>query len=721
MAPVPPLTEKKRTRLLIQGMTCTACAARVQNAFLELEGVEAANVNFASATSLIWHSQKVDTPTMVAMVTDLGFQAVEDGDRQQIQSSTESALKKKTLPAMIIALFAMITMFVQFPGSEWAVAALSTICVWWCGWIFHRAARLQILQKSLAMDTLISLGTLAAWSWSIAVLIFSADQSLHFGGANAIVAFVLLGKWWEARAIRTSGDALRALTDLTPKQARLRDGRELPIEELKVGMAFITAPGERVATDGRIIEGRSEVDASQATGESMPIEVSPGSTVSGGVLNGPESLVIEATAVGEDTELSRVARLVEDAQATQAPIQRTADLVAARFVPLVILLALGSLAVRWGIGHQLSDALIAAVAVLVVSCPCSFGLATPLAVLVGTGRAAQLGVVVAGAHVLDSTRVIDTVVFDKTGTLTTGHPVIVNISSTAENQALLLSQAAALESRSGHPIARAFEPFIEEAAEIDDFTNHLGQGISGKVNGIEVRAGKADLFGEIPSDLRDLDFQGTTLFIGRGSTAEASVSIRDEIRPTSREAVSLLTDMGLEVILLSGDTQQVAQRVADQLNIETVLAEVLPDQKRDHIAALQSAGKCVAMVGDGINDTPALATADLGIALQAGTDAARNAADLTIMTNDPRAVADGISLSRRTLRTVKGNLSWAFSYNAIALPLAVTGYLSPTYAAIAMAFSSFLVVANSLRLRYFNSIKTATSLAPDIKVDLAHQ
>ena len=458
MAPVPPLVEKQRTKFLIQGMSCTACATRVENALSNLDGVETAHVNFATATSLVWHGRELKPSTMSEVVAGLGYQAIEDGDRQQIQSSTESALRRKTIPALAIAVFAMVTMFVQFPGSDWVGAALSTVSVWWAGWTFHHAARLQVLQRSLAMDTLISLGTLAAWSWSMVVLALNADHNLHFGGANAIVAFVLLGKWWEARAMRTSGDSLRALADLTPQQALLRDGSELPVEELVVGMEFIVAPGERVATDGDVIEGFSEVDVSQATGESIPIEVSPGSGVAGGVLNGPGALVIKATAVGEDTELARVARLVEDAQATQAPIQHLADSVAARFVPVAILVALGTLVVRLIIGHQGSDALIAAVAVLVVSCPCSFGLATPLAVLVGTGRAAQLGVVVAGAHVLDSTRIVDTVVFDKTGTLTSGHPSIVSITSEAKDDSLLLSLAAALESRSGHPIARAFQP-----------------------------------------------------------------------------------------------------------------------------------------------------------------------------------------------------------------------------------------------------------------------
>ena len=352
MAPVPPLVEKQRTQFLIQGMTCTACATRVENALLNLDGVETAHVNFATATSLVWHGHELDSSTMSEVVADLGYRAIEDGNRQQIQSLTESALRRKTIPALVIALFAMATMFVQFPGSDWVIAAFSTVCVWWAGWTFHHAARLQVLQRSLAMDTLISLGTLAAWSWSMVVLVLNLDHSLHFGGANAIVAFVLLGKWWEARAMRTSGDSLRALADLTPKQALLRDGSELPVEELVVGMEFIVAPGERVATDGDVIEGFSEVDVSQTTGESIPIQVSPGSGVAGGVLNGPGALVVRATAVGEDTELARVARLVEDAQATQAPIQRLADSVAARFVPLVILVALGPLVVRLIVGHQ---------------------------------------------------------------------------------------------------------------------------------------------------------------------------------------------------------------------------------------------------------------------------------------------------------------------------------------------------------------------------------
>ena len=697
---------KERTQFIIEGMTCTACAARIQTALVDVEGVLDARVNFATATSLIWHNETVDRAAMRELVASLGFRAVENGNRAEIQAMTEAALARRTIPALSIAFVAMATMFVGFPGSDWVIGALSTVSVWWAGWTFHHSARLQILQRSLAMDTLVSLGTLAAWSWSVVVLVSGADRTLHFEGAAAIVAFVLLGKWWEARAMRTSGDSLRALADIAPSKVHLGDGRELPVEDLEVGMKFIVAPGERVATDGRVVEGISEVDASQTSGESSPVEVAPGAIVAGGVLNGVGALVVEATAVGEDTEIARVARLVEDAQAGQAPIQRLADRLASIFVPIVVILAVGTLVVRLILGHELSDALTAAIAVLIVSCPCSLGLATPLAVLVGTGRAAQLGVIVAGAHVLDSTRSVDTVVFDKTGTLTRGKPTVVKVTAPNNNSEFLLSLAGSLESRSEHPIARAFSQFSDETASVTDFLNHPGQGITGTVNGVEMRVGKRTLFEEVPTSLKEPDVSGTQIFLGRGPVAEAGVFVTDEIRPTSAAAISSLRDLELEVVLLSGDSCEVAEKVARAIHINTVIAEVLPEEKRDHIAAMQANGQCVAMVGDGINDTPALAIADLGIAMQSGTDAARNTADLTIMTNDPRAVADGIALSRKTLRVIKVNLMWAFSYNAVALPLAIIGSLAPTQAAIAMALSSFLVVTNSLRLRRFRSLST---------------
>ncbi|MBK01742.1 MAG: heavy metal translocating P-type ATPase [Acidimicrobiaceae bacterium] len=697
---------KERTQFIIEGMTCTACAARIETALSDVEGVLDARVNFATATSLIWHNETVDRAAMRELVASLGFRAVENGNRAEIQAMTEATLARRTVPALAIAFVAMATMFFGFPGSDWAIAALSTVSVWWAGWTFHHSARLQILQRSLAMDTLVSLGTLAAWSWSVVVLVSGADRTLHFEGAAAIVAFVLLGKWWEARAMRTSGDSLRALADIAPSKVHLGDGSEIPVEDLEVGMKFIVAPGERVATDGRVVEGISEVDASQTSGESSPVEVAPGAIIAGGVLNGAGALVVEATAVGEDTEIARVARLVEDAQAGQAPIQRLADRLASIFVPIVVLLAVGTLVVRLILGHDLSDALTAAIAVLIVSCPCSLGLATPLAVLVGTGRAAQLGVIVAGAHVLDSTRSVDTVVFDKTGTLTRGKPTVVKVTALNNNSEFLLSLAGSLESRSEHPIARAFSQFSDETASVSDFLNHPGQGITGTVNGVEMRVGKRSLFEEVPASLKEPDVSGTRIFLGRGPVAEAAVSVTDEIRPTSAAAISSLRDLELEVVLLSGDSCEVAEEVARAIRIDNVIAEVLPEEKRDHIAAMQANGQCVAMVGDGINDTPALAVADLGIAMQSGTDAARNTADLTIMSNDPRAVADGIALSRKTLRVIKVNLMWAFSYNAVALPLAIIGSLAPTQAAIAMALSSFLVVTNSLRLRRFRSLST---------------
>ena len=697
---------KERTQFIIEGMTCTACAARIETALSDVEGVLDARVNFATATSLIWHNETADRAAMRELIASLGFRAVENGNRAEIQAMTEATLARRTVPALAIAFVAMATMFFGFPGSDWVIAALSTVSVWWAGWSFHHSTRLQILQRSLAMDTLVSLGTLAAWSWSVVVLVSGADRTLHFEGATAIVAFVLLGKWWEARAMRTSGDSLRALADIAPSKVHLDDGSELPVEDLEVGMKFIVAPGERVATDGRVVEGISEVDASQTSGESSPVEVAPGAVIAGGVLNGAGALVVKATAVGEDTEIARVARLVEDAQAGQAPIQRLADRLASIFVPIVVVLAAGTLAVRLILGHDFSDALTAAIAVLIVSCPCSLGLATPLAVLVGTGRAAQLGVIVAGAHVLESARSVDTVVFDKTGTLTRGKPTVVKVTALNTDSEFLLSLAGSLESRSEHPIARAFSQFSNETASVSDFLNHPGQGITGTVNGVEMRVGKRSLFEEVPASLKEPNVSGTQIFLGRGPVAEAAVSVADEIRPTSAAAISSLRDLELEVVLLSGDSREVAEEVAQVIRINNVIAEVLPEEKRDHIAAMQANGQCVAMVGDGINDTPALAIADLGIAMQSGTDAARNTADLTIMSNDPRAVADGIALSRKTLRVIKVNLMWAFSYNAVALPLAIIGSLAPTQAAIAMALSSFLVVTNSLRLRRFRSLST---------------
>jgi len=684
-------------------MSCAACAARIESALNDLPGVEAAYVNFATASSLVRHTSQLDASAIVQIVTQLGYQVHDNADKQSIQESHEAALKRRATPALLIAAFAMITMFIQFPASRWILASLSTFSVWWAGWSFHRSARVQIAQRALAMDTLVSLGTIAAWGWSMVVLISDANQNLHFGGATSIIGFVLLGKWWEARAMRASGDSLRALANMAPKWANLRDGTAISAQDLVVGMEFIVAPGERVATDGEVIEGLSSVDASQSTGESTPIEVAPGSEVAGGALNGDGALVVKVTAVGEDTELARVARLVEEAQATQAPIQRLADKVAAKFVPFVLGVAFGTFVIRWLLGHGINDALIAAVAVLVVSCPCAFGLATPLAVLVGTGRAAELGVVVAGAHVLDSSRAVDTVVFDKTGTITDGRPSIIE-ANVPSNQEVLFSLAGTLESRSGHPLSRAFDSFRDVDAEVKNFISHPGKGITGLVNEIEFRVGKAELFDKVPPELVLANSEGTLIYLGRGSTAEGVVLVGDQIRPTSAEAIKLLRNLNLHVILLSGDRHSIAQQVGQVIGIEDVVAEVLPEEKQTHISTLQSEGRCVAMVGDGVNDTPALAAADLGIALQSGTDVARNVADITVMTDDPRAVADGIALSRRTLTTVKTNLAWAFSYNLVALPLALTGTLSPTQAAVAMALSSFLVVINSMRLRKFSSL-----------------
>ena len=706
MASGPHFANVERTQFVIEGMSCAACAAKIEEALEAQETVQSARVNFATSTSLILHEPDVPLRNLTEIVDSLGFRALPESDRQSVQASSEAALRRRAIPALVIALFAMLSMFVRFPAIDWIIAALTTVSVWWAGWGFHRSAKIQIARRSLAMDTLISLGAIAAWSWSVAVLVIGADQGLHFGGASSIIAFVLLGKWWEARALKTSGDALESLAQITPDHVQLTNGEILRLDQIVVGTEFIVAPGERIATDSEVLQGHSEVDASQSTGETSLIEVSPGSLVSGGFLNCSGALTLRATAVGNDTHLARIAQLVEEAQATRAPIQRIADQVAAKFVPAVILISVGTFFTHWLATGITDNALIASVAVLVVSCPCSLGLATPLAIFVGTGRAAQLGVMVAGAHILDSSKAIDTVVFDKTGTITKGTPFITDVLAPNESKLTLLTLATELESRSGHPIAQAFKFFPSTPSEIQDFTMHPGKGISGLVNGIEVRIGKAELFDRIPQTLTASSSQESILFIGRGSIAEAKVTLGDEVRTTSAEAIELLRQLKLEVALLSGDSYQETRNVADKVGILDIKADVLPEDKHRFISDLQSEGKCVAMVGDGINDTPALAASDLGIALQSGTAAAQRAADLTIITNDPRAVADGIALSRKTLRVIKTNLVWAFSYNLIAMPLAITGLLRPTHAAFAMALSSLLVVTNSLSLRRFTSLSS---------------
>ena len=562
------------------------------------------------------------------------------------------------------------------------------------------------------MDTLVSLGTTAAWIWSTVVLLAGVDDGhVYFETGTVIVALVLLGKWLEARATRRSGEAVRALARLGAATARLADGTEIPAEDLAVGMRFIVRPGERIATDGMVVGGASAVDMSMVTGEPVPVEVAPGHEVIGATVNADGTLEVEATRVGADTALAQIVRLVDEAQGGRAAVQRLADRVASVFVPVVIALAAATLAVWFLAGGAAAEAFTAAVAVLIISCPCALGLATPLAVMVGTGRGAQLGVIIKGAEVLEDTRRVDAVVLDKTGTVTEGRLEVVDAVAALGFEVTALGLlAGALESRSEHPVGAAIARRWPSSRTVTAFLNHPGLGVVGRVDGAEVRVGRRPLFDAVPTELEDAisaaEARGhTAVLVGRGAAAEAVIALADTVKPTSQQAVEELRAMGLEVSLVTGDNGRTAARVGEAIGVHDVMAEVLPGDKADAVARLQEAGKRVAMVGDGINDAPALAQADLGIAVGTGTAVAMEASDLTVVGGDLRAVPDAIALSRRTLSTIKVNLFWAFAYNVAAIPLAATGVLNPMAAAAAMGVSSLFVVTNSLRLRRFRSLR----------------
>jgi P-type Cu+ transporter len=783
--------ENQKLRLDITGMTCASCAARIEKRLNKTPGVDA-TVNYATEQATVRFNEASSPETLIKTITAIGYGAtlhtpeapeapeapdssvsqqelaspstyssplaptsitrITDTDQPTSSTTTETDrdvqaalhLTQLRLRLVISALLAApVVVLSMIPGAQfrnwqWLALTLASPVVVWGGWPFHRAAAMNARHGATTMDTLISVGTLSAYLWSLYALFFghagmvgmkmgfeltlkrdSSAEHLYLEVASAVIVFLLAGRYFETRAKRQAGAALRALLSLGAKDATLlaadNSEHKVPIGSLVVGSRFVVRPGEKIATDGRIVSGNSAIDTSLLTGESVPVEAGIGDRVTGATLNLNGRLVVEATQVGANTALAQMARLVEDAQSGKAPVQRLADRVSAVFVPVVILLSLATLAYWLIKGEGGRTAFTAAVAVLIIACPCALGLATPTALLVGTGRAAQMGIVIKGPEILESTRRVDTIVLDKTGTVTTGRMTLINSYAVKGIDAgELLGLVGALEHASEHPVAKAITNAATERfgalRPVDGFTNFEGLGVQGTVDGKLVLAGKPALLTQhqialpldLTAELASAQQSGQTAIVAAvDGQAVGLFAIADTPKPTSAEAIAQLKALGLRPILLTGDNAVVAKTVAASVGINEVIADVLPADKVARIKELQSQGRVVAMVGDGVNDAAALAQADLGLAMGTGTDAAIEAADITLVRGDLRAAADAIKLSRRTLSTIKVNLFWAFAYNIAAIPLAATGYLNPLIAGAAMACSSVFVVSNSLRLRRF--------------------
>ncbi|MFE2281430.1 heavy metal translocating P-type ATPase [Streptomyces sp. NPDC059454] len=744
-APAAEQPARSEVELLIGGMTCASCAARVEKKLNRMDGVTA-TVNYATEKARISYPPGTDVADLITTVVRTGYTAEEpapprdesDGTPAAEADPEPAALRRRLTGSALLALPVVLLAMVpplQFDNWQWLSLTLAAPVVVWGAAPFHRAAWTNLRHGAATMDTLVSVGTLAAFGWSLWAL-FLGDagmpgmrhpfeltvartdgaSTIYLEVAAGVTVFILLGRYLEARSKRRAGAALRALMELGAKDvAVLRGGREvrIPAERLAVGDRFVVRPGEKIATDGTVLEGSSAVDASMLTGESVPVDVTAGDTVTGATVNAGGRLVVEATRIGADTQLARMARLVEEAQNGKAQVQRLADRISGIFVPVVLLIAVGTFGVWLGATGDTVAAFTAAVAVLIIACPCALGLATPTALMVGTGRGAQLGILIKGPEVLESTRRVDTVVLDKTGTVTTGRMTLQEVHvAEGTDERRLLRLAGALEHASEHPVARAIAAGAEERAgalpAAERFENVPGRGVRGRVEGHEVAVGRlAELFGELPPDLArakdEAERDGRTAVVaGWDGVARGVLAVADAVKETSAEAVRELRALGLTPVLLTGDNRAVAEAVARSVGIDEVIAEVLPEDKADVVRRLQGEGRSVAMVGDGVNDAAALAVADLGLALGTGTDAAIEAGDLTLVRGDLRVAADAIRLSRRTLGTIKGNLVWAFGYNVAALPLAAAGLLNPMIAGAAMAFSSVFVVTNSLRLRAFH-------------------